>query len=117
MEFARLVAKYVSPAPHATDQEMLRTLRAAVPRNLTVASEADVEQRVIDAAKDVAHRLHMTRKMTARFDAMCHDPAPARHSVYAGDSDRRAPQDAELSVPLRSSPFFRQFAEEHITPR
>lgn len=109
-DFVRLVGTFVQPPPHPDDAEALRTLAAAVPPRLVPASAADVESRVVDAARDAAHRLRMARESAARFHDFCHTPVPPRHSVYVGPGDRRAEADgSELALPTRHNPHFQRW--------
>lgn len=102
-EFRALVAARVDPPPAPDDPEVLRTLRAAVPRNLVVADDAQVDARVLDAARGVADRLRLTREMVARHHDFVHRPQPARFSVYAGVSDRGG---GELAPRLPANPHY-----------
>lgn len=108
-DFLRLVGTLVTPPPPPNDPEALHTLAAAVPRNLTAASAEDVDERVADAAQNVALRLRTTREMIARHHDFCHLPVPPRHSTYAGRSDRRGEGEGELSRPMPQNPHYKRW--------
>ena len=109
--FVTLVGTHVHPPPSPTDPEVQKALNAAVPVNL-VSSAADVDQRVQDAARDVAWRLSASRKLTETFYDSCTRPPPPRHAVYAGESDRLGEDDArELTVPSLRNPNFGNWAQ------
>ena len=72
-----------------------------------------MDGRVVDAARDVAHRLAMSRELASRFHDACHAPPPARHATYVGPADRAPRSDGELAAPTRSNPHFAKWASLH----
>lgn len=106
--FFRLVGTFVHPPPARDDSEALSTLRRAVPPRLVAAAPEDVDARVHDAARDVAHRMRMSRELSGRFHDFCSQPTPPRHAVYVGPSDRPANVE-ELAVPMAHNPHFQKW--------